>query len=91
MLQRSIKKILQTRIFVRDDTPLSGIHMRLAQLSASQTRGSAKADGEVVLVCMLRDGTEAELKLNGRYTISPQIAGAIKSVVGVLDVQLEAI
>jgi DNA polymerase-3 subunit alpha len=36
---------------------------------------------------MLRDaGSEVELKLPGRFAVSPQIAGAIKAVPGVLEV-----
>jgi DNA polymerase-3 subunit alpha len=31
--------------------------------------------------------TEVEMKLPGRFKVSPQIAGAIKAVSGVVDVQ----
>jgi DNA polymerase III subunit alpha len=31
--------------------------------------------------------TEVEMKLPGRFKVSPQIAGAIKAVAGVVDVQ----
>ncbi len=36
---------------------------------------------------MLDLETEVELKLPGRFKVSPQIAGAIKAVSGVVDVQ----
>jgi DNA polymerase-3 subunit alpha len=44
-------------------------------------------DGDVSLVMMLDLETEVELKLPGRFRVSPQIAGAIKAVSGVVDVQ----
>jgi DNA polymerase-3 subunit alpha len=44
-------------------------------------------DGEVSLVMMLDLETEVEMKLPGRFKVSPQIAGAIKAVTGVVDVQ----
>jgi DNA polymerase-3 subunit alpha len=36
---------------------------------------------------MLAAGTEVEVKLAGRFKISPQIAGAIKAVPGVVQVE----
>jgi DNA polymerase-3 subunit alpha len=45
------------------------------------------ADGDVSLVIMLDLETEVEMKLPGRFKVSPQIAGAIKAVSGVVDVQ----
>ena len=45
------------------------------------------ADGDVSLVMMLDLETEVEMKLPGRFKVSPQIAGAIKAVSGVVDVQ----
>ena len=45
------------------------------------------ADGDVSLVLMLDLETEVEMKLPGRFKVSPQIAGAIKAVSGVVDVQ----
>ena len=48
---------------------------------------SGGADGDVSLVIMLDLQTEVEMKLPGRFKVSPQIAGAIKAVAGVVDVQ----
>ncbi|MFZ0460491.1 MAG: hypothetical protein WAM17_19000, partial [Rhodoplanes sp.] len=45
-----------------------------------------KADGEVTLVLRLPDN-DIEVRLPGRYRISPQIAGAIKAVPGVVTVE----
>jgi DNA polymerase III subunit alpha len=86
------------RIFVRDTRPLDSIARRLQMPEAGQG-GSARgqqaksvasaggADGDVSLVMMLDLETEVELKLPGRFKVSPQIAGAIKAVSGVVDVQ----
>ena len=48
---------------------------------------SGGADGDVSVVMMLDLQTEVEMKLPGRFKVSPQIAGAIKAVAGVVDVQ----
>jgi DNA polymerase-3 subunit alpha len=45
-----------------------------------------KADGEVALILLL-EGVEVEVKLPGRFKLSPQIAGAIKAVPGVVAVE----
>ena len=67
------------RVFLRDGAPIEGVAKRL----------EPKGDGEVSMVLMLKQGTEVEVKLPGRFKVSPQIAGAIKAVPGV--VQVEAI
>jgi DNA polymerase III subunit alpha len=86
------------RIFVRDTKPLESIAKRLQMPEAGQgaaargqpTKSAAAAgngDGDVSLVMMLDLETEVEMKLPGRFKVSPQIAGAIKAVSGVVDVQ----
>jgi DNA polymerase-3 subunit alpha len=62
-----------------------GVAKRLEAPAAA--RGPDKADGEVSLVLMLAEGTEVEVKLPGRFKVSPQIAGAIKAVPGVVAVE----
>ena len=86
------------RIFVRDTKPLESIARRL-QMPEAGPQGSAirgpqtkptavaGADGYVSLVMMLDLETEVEMKLPGRFRVSSQIAGAIKAVSGVVDVQ----
>jgi DNA polymerase III subunit alpha len=87
------------RIFVRDTKPLDSIARRL-NMSEPVVPGATKglpakpalaplggADGDVSLVIMLDLETEVEMKLPGRFKVSPQIAGAIKAVSGVVDVQ----
>ena len=90
------------RIFVRDTKPLDSIARRLNMPEAAPANGSPKApppakpapaasngggDGDVSLVIMLDLETEVEMKLPGRFKVSPQIAGALKAVSGVVDVQ----
>ncbi len=66
------------RIFVRDESPLASIESRL--------RG--QGDGEVSLVVMLgaQEG-EVEIRLPGRYAVSPAVAGALKAAPGVVAVE----
>ena len=63
--------------------------MRLTRLRPRTRHGAPRSngDGEVSLVMMLDLETEVEMKLPGRFKVSPQIAGAIKAVAGVVDVQ----
>jgi DNA polymerase-3 subunit alpha len=87
------------RIFVRDDKPLDSIAKRLESHQASSMKSSSGiptvrsapvspgGDGEVTLIMMLDLQTEVEMKLPGRFRVSPQIAGALKAVAGVVDVQ----
>ena len=85
------------RIFLRDTKPLESIARRLQMPEGQGAKGSAAvkpvppppagADGDVSLVLMLDLETEVEMKLPGRFKVSPQIAGAIKAVQGVVDVQ----
>jgi DNA polymerase-3 subunit alpha len=87
------------RIFLRDTKPLDSIVRRLQMPEAApqggpsrnpaprQPAGGGNGDGDVSLVLMLDLETEVEMKLPGRFRVSPQIAGAIKAVSGVVDVQ----
>jgi DNA polymerase III subunit alpha len=85
------------RIFLRDTKPLDSIARRLGGLEGTPANGGpakgpapaprGNGDGEVSLVMMLDLEVEVEMKLPGRFKVSPQIAGAIKAVSGVVDVQ----
>jgi DNA polymerase-3 subunit alpha len=70
------------RVFLRDHAPLEAVAKRLEPLPQR-----ANGDGEVSMVLMLAQGTEVEVKLPGRFKVSPQIAGAIKAVPGVIQVE----
>jgi DNA polymerase III subunit alpha len=74
------------RVFLRDEKPLESVAKRL-QGPPPPRSGPDKADGEVSMVLILGEGTEVEVKLPGRFKVSPQIAGAIKAIPGVVEVQ----
>ena len=66
------------RIFLRDESPLESISRRLG----------ARGEGEVSLVLMLgADNSEVEVRLPGRFQVSPQIAGALKAIPGIVSVE----
>ncbi|HWP27807.1 MAG TPA: DNA polymerase III subunit alpha [Xanthobacteraceae bacterium] len=77
------------RVFIRDERPLEAICKRLSLPPNGARTPALKAEGEVSLMVLLGGGTEVEVKLPGRYQVSPQLAGALKAVPGV--VQVEAI
>jgi DNA polymerase-3 subunit alpha len=80
------------RVFLRDETPIAGVVKRLQSMPSAAARNGAdtaqqSGEGEVSMVLMLRNGSEVEVKLPGRFKVSPQIAGAIKAVTGVVTVE----
>jgi DNA polymerase-3 subunit alpha len=83
-LDRAAAKVQKgLRIFLRDEAPLDAVAKRLDKGGG---RGESLGEGEVNLVMMLAAGAEVEVRLPGRYKVSPQIAGAIKAVPGVVEV-----
>jgi DNA polymerase-3 subunit alpha len=67
------------RIFLRDERPISSVFERL----------KARGEGEVSLVLILDEGDrEVEVRLPGKYMATPQIAGALRAVPGVVDVHM---
>ncbi|HET9904601.1 MAG TPA: DNA polymerase III subunit alpha [Xanthobacteraceae bacterium] len=64
------------RVFVRDEAPVESVARRLDR----------EGEGEVSVVLLL-DEAEVEIKLPGRFKVSPQIAGALKAVPGVVQVE----
>ena len=76
------------RVFLRSELPIEGVAKRLEPIAAGAARAATDhGDGEVSVVLMLSDGNEVEVKLPGRFKVSPQIAGAIKAVSGVVTVE----
>ena len=88
-LDRAAAKLAKgLRVFLRSEAPVESMAKRLEAPPAAPARSPQdKADGEVSLVLMLGQGTEVEVKLPGRFKVSPQIAGAIKAVPGVVAVE----
>jgi DNA polymerase-3 subunit alpha len=78
------------RVFLRDAQPLAGVARRLepsAKNGKPAEEATEAADGEVSMVLLLANGNEVEVKLPGRFKVSPRIAGAIKAVTGVVTVE----
>lgn len=71
------------RVFLESKEPIEPVAKRLI----GGTNGRGEAAGEVSFVLMLESGTEVEVKLPGRYPVSPQAAGAMKAVPGVVEVE----
>ena len=74
------------RIFLRGETPVESVARQL-ESPALERASRERAQGEVALILMLGEGTEVEVKLPGRFKVSPQVAGAIKAVPGVVAVE----
>jgi DNA polymerase III subunit alpha len=75
------------RVFLRNEEPLAGVAKRLEPSRNGRGAAEQNADGEVSVVLLLQNGSEVEVKLPGRFKVSPQIAGAIKAVTGVVTVE----
>jgi DNA polymerase-3 subunit alpha len=79
------------RVFLRDPEPLTSVAKRLDAMKGVGRNGADAAqqsgEGEVSMVLLLKNGSEVEVKLPGRFKVSPQIAGAIKAVTGVVTVE----
>jgi DNA polymerase-3 subunit alpha len=53
----------------------------------AERAGRGKGTGKVSMILLLENGRrEVEIDLPGTYQVSPQVRGALKSLVGVLDV-----
>lgn len=74
---RQIVDERELRVFCRDDRPLDGLARRLG--------GSGRSKVSVVL--LLDGGREVEIRLPGRFEVTPQIASAIKAVPGVVSIE----
>ncbi len=64
-------------IFVRDSKPLESIAARLTNGGRAPIR----------LVMLMEQGREVHVSLGNKFTVTPQIKGAIKAIAGVVDVQ----
>ena len=67
------------RVFLRDERPIASVQRHLA----------VRGEGEVSLVLILDGGgREVEIRLRDRYQATPQIAGALRAVPGVVQVEM---
>ncbi len=65
------------QIVVRSAEPLAPIARQLAE----------RGDGEVTIVALGADRGETEIRLPGRYRVSPDIAGALMAIPGIVTVE----
>jgi DNA polymerase-3 subunit alpha len=78
-LDRLVAGLKQIRVFVRDEVPLPSVQKHLG----------SKGEGEVSLILLLQEGRrEVEMRLPGRYQVTPQVASALRAVRGVVQVEL---
>ncbi|KAB1079638.1 DNA polymerase III subunit alpha [Methylobacterium soli] len=66
------------RIYLSDERPIGSVQQRLA----------VRGEGEVSLILLLDGDREVEVKLPGKYQATPQIAGALRAVPGVVQVEV---
>ncbi len=77
--EKSVQMQKALRVYVRDSGPLRAVTRHL----------NARGDGLVSFVVIKDDGKrEIEVELTEKYRISPEIAEALKTAPGVLDVEL---
>ena len=61
--------------------------LRRAPLASVQKHLGVRGNGEVSLI-LLQDGREVEMRLPGRYAVTPQIASALRAIRDVVQVEL---
>ncbi|WP_176218686.1 DNA polymerase III subunit alpha [Rhizobium rhizosphaerae] len=77
--ERSLQMQKALRVYVRDSGPLRSIASHL----------NAKGEGLVSFIVIKENGQrEIEVELSEKYRISPEIAAALRSAPGVVDVEL---
>jgi DNA polymerase-3 subunit alpha len=77
--EKSVQMQKALRVFVRDSGPMRAVARHL----------NARGDGLVSFVIIKDDGKrEIEVELTEKYRISPEIAAALRTAPGVLDVEL---
>jgi len=86
--QAAAKMQMGLRVFLRNEEPIAGVARRLEPARNGSGRATTwKAPTAKSAVLVLGNGSEVEVKLPGRFKVSPQIAGAIKAVTGVVTVE----
>ena len=79
-LEQAADGLQSLRVFIRDDGPLASLHQHLSAVSGkgavSLVLSSAGSDREV------------EIKLAGGFAVSPELAGAVRAIRGIDQVEL---
>jgi DNA polymerase-3 subunit alpha len=64
-------------VFIKDEAPIVSIAQRL--------KNGGRAP--VKLIVQMPTGREVDIALGNKFTVTPQLKGAIKAIPGVIDVQ----
>ncbi len=78
-LDRVMAGLKQIRVFLNDPAPLPSVQKHLA---------GKQGEGDVSLILMLPEGREVEMRLQGKFPTTPQVASALRAVRGVVQVEL---
>jgi len=79
-LEHAADGLQRLRVFIADDEPIADLHRQLSAVSGR---------GEVSLVLLSRgEEREIEIKLGGGFAVSPELAGAVRAIRGVAEVEL---
>lgn len=79
-LEKAADGLQRLRVYIADDAPISDLHERLSAVSGR---------GEVSLVLSSREeAREIEIRLGGGFAVSPELAGAVRAIRGVEQVEL---
>ncbi|MHA1559410.1 MAG: DNA polymerase III subunit alpha, partial [Alphaproteobacteria bacterium] len=79
-LEKAADGLQRLRVFIRDDQPLARLQEQLATVSGK---------GEVSLILLDSDGErEVEIRLGNGFAVSPDLAGAVRAMDGVEQVEL---
>jgi DNA polymerase-3 subunit alpha len=77
--EKSVQMQKALRVYVRDSGPLKAVARHL----------NTKGDGSVYFIVIKDEGSrEIEVELTEKYRISPEIAAALRSAPGVVDVEM---
>ncbi len=79
LLEKAADGLQRLRVFIRDDQPLANLQKQLAAMSGK---------GEVSLVLLAPGEREIEIRLGGGFAVSPELAGAVRAIRGVDQVEL---
>ena len=79
-LEQAADGLQRLRVYIRDDGPLSKLRTQLSAVSGK---------GEVNLVLLSGDDDrEIEIRLAGGFAVSPELAGAVRAIRGIDQVEL---
>ncbi len=85
-----VQRGLQITVRSAEPLPLIGRHLAGHGQTGAGQMGAGMAEtglGEVTIIARTADLAEAEIRLPGRYRVSPDVAGAIMAIPGIVTVE----